>query len=221
MSLTLIVDPNVIDADVVQESAPTHRARPISGLARVSMVAVMVFLGGVMYALVQNKNQLAQKMPATPAAPVAVATAGETPVPEVKPSRLAAAKAHVQRLDSALRERTPTLPATLRQLTREEYEDLRLQVSQSLGRDVSDADMRRVVMKAGYRMPELDAAPRRAVAESDLQETAEFAGSIAKELVKDEVESFIRKAQIISQVGEFLAGDRERVLSERAVEVSR
>ena len=76
------------------------------------------------------------------------------------------------------------------------------------GYELNDAEARQLLLRAGYRPPQ----EKTQVASNSrsVEETATFAKSLIGEFVADEVESFLKRADMITRVGVFLAGDEDK-----------
>lgn len=216
----------VIEAEVIEETIP-HAPKGAEGsgqapktgdsvLGRIAMLAIVAALGAGVYSLKD------------PPKPEAVATAYATTHVADRPLNGRALqqdyrKRHISPYtgaNDASKNLTETMAKTERKidefnqrlerqmvLNEEQFQKYKRRLTDQ-GYELNDAEARQLLLRAGYRPPQ----EKTQVASNSrsVEETATFAKSLIGEFVADEVESFLKRADMITRVGVFLAGDEEK-----------
>jgi hypothetical protein len=215
----------VIDAEVIEESGPG--AAPVAAapaqqagdsvLARVVMGVFVLALGAGVYALKDPPH------PSAIESAHATAHSLQGPVNGAalqKDYRARHISPYVE-ANTASRELTESMVRTEQKLdefnqrlarqrvmNEEQFEHYKRRL-QDEGYTMNDQQARDFLLKAGYLPPP---AKEQAVRQKErsVEETASFAKSILGEFVAEEVESFLKRADMVTRVGVFLVGGDDK-----------
>ncbi|MBI1363375.1 MAG: hypothetical protein GC134_05270 [Proteobacteria bacterium] len=213
------MEQKVIDAEVIEETgpqaAPTHGQTEDSVLSRVMMLAFVLALGTGVY-LLKDPPRPDPISPAyatthAPASPVN-GSALQRDYRKRHLSPYAGANKASQDLTASMDRAQKQLDEMNQRLERqmvlneEQFQKYKRRLTED-GYDLSDEETRQMLLKAGYRPPPKQ---EEAVHGRTMEETATFAKSLVGELVADEVEGFLKRADMITRVGIFLAGEDKK-----------
>ena len=205
----------VIDAEVVEEveGARAHQAASDSESNKHEKLTLIVFvavlLGGVLMLQSQTKALQSANFAEAPSMNVPVVVRYHT-AEQPKLSQDQAIKVTFSEIvdnaeklkKSAAKLSRPDVPES-KVLTEQDYIALKQYLAQKEGIE-NDEDVRDILLQAGYKLPARLPDEEKANKRTN-RDHMEFARHVIKSLLKDEVEDFLQKVQIVSEVGVYVA----------------
>lgn len=211
--------PDVIEAEVVEEVAaarPRHdEAEPASKREKLLLIAfIAVLLGCILLLQGQTKALQSTNFAETPTlnVPVVVRYAPIdkprlTQEEEIKVS-FAEIKDNAAKLQESMKALSrPKVVPSSKVLSPEDYQAMRQYLAQKEG-ITNEADVRDILLQAGYKLPAR--LPEEEAKKDDKKNHVAFARDVINRLLKDEVEDFLEKVQIASEVGVYVAENAEK-----------
>ena len=212
------------DATVVDEVPAQPQIDPPLPYENLALMILLVLLSGAVFALAHTASAHASLQTAAPTkqAKKQVKSALPAPVlvafPSVEAIRIAPAQTqdgNITSFDGTLSSaqkirlqaerltesngKSTNIPPVGSRLTIESYNTMRTYLARK--EDITEAnDVHDVLLKAGYTLP-----PGIAAQQSEGRDHVAFAREVVNSLVKDEVESFLHKVNVVSKVGAYAA----------------